>query len=465
MSETTDSSSSHDRRRRLPRLRSEDKLAAIALLGGAPATLVALGLVWLAPASGSAGSELIGKLLISVLVAAPWVTSAILLRRRIVYSLRTLASLLEALRQEDYSMRARRATRRGDRPSDVLDEVHREINMLSETLSSQRLSALEATALLRTVMSEIDLAIFTFDPDGRLRLVNRSAERLMARPRSRLLGSTAAELGLEDWLEGEIHGTVDRTFPGAVGRWGVRRSSFRREGVPHQLLVIADLSKTLRHEERQSWQRLIRVIGHELNNSLAPIQSTADTLQGLVRAEPKDDEWQEDMRRGLEVIRQRSAALARFMASYSQLARLPEPRLEPLDIAGVVRHAAALENRLTVEVQGGPELEVRADRGQIEQSLINLVKNGVDAALETDGAVLVSWAKRAQSLEIIVEDEGPGLADTRNLFVPFFTTKRGGSGIGLVFSRQIAEAHGGSLTVENRTDHSGCRARLRLPVS
>ena len=436
----------------------------IALFGGTSATLTALALVWLVPASDPTDPNLLGKLLLSLLVAAPWITSAILLRRRIVYSLRTLASLLEALRQEDYSMRARRATHHGSRSGDVLDEVHREINMLSETLSSQRLSALEATVLLRTVMAEIDLAIFTFDPDGLLRLVNRSAERLMARPRSRLLGSTATELGLADWLEGDFQGTVSRTFPGAVGRWGVRRSSFRSDGVPHQLLVIADLSKTLRHEERQSWQRLIRVIGHELNNSLAPIQSTADTLQGLARAEPKDDEWQEDMRRGLEVIRQRSAALAKFMASYSQLARLPEPTLEPLNIAVTVQHSAALEHRLAVEILKGPDLEVRADRVQIEQSLINLVKNGVDAALETGGGVCVSWAKRGDSLEILVEDEGPGLADTRNLFVPFFTTKRGGSGIGLVLCRQIAEAHGGSLTVENRTGRSGCRARLRLPI-
>jgi nitrogen fixation/metabolism regulation signal transduction histidine kinase len=435
-------------------LSSERRLLLLALAVGLPGSALALALLWTSTLATPT------RWILTVLLVVSWAFLAAVVRRRTVYSLRTIASLLEALRQEDYSMRGHRRD-----PDDALDDVFREINLLSEGLSEQRLSALEASALLRAVMAEIDVAVFTFDPEHRLRLVNRAGEKILARPSSRLLGSSAEELGLEEWLEGELPSTVERAFPGAVGRWRVRRSTFRQEGIPHYLLVITDLSKTLRQEERQTWQRLIRVLGHELNNSLGPIKSTAETLHRLTGRQPQEEEWHQDLRSGLEVIRQRSEALSRFMASYSRLARLPEPRLEPLTITGVVRHAAAIESRLPVEVVDGPMLNVQADRAQIEQALINIVRNAVEAALETGGGVEISWSRRADSCEVLVQDEGPGLPESANLFVPFFTTKPGGTGIGLVLSRQIAEAHGGSLTVENRVGHRGCCARLRLPLS
>jgi len=435
-------------------LRYENRLLLLALAVGLPGSVLALGWLW----TSSLGA--VAKWTLTIALVALWVLLATRVRKRAVYSLRTIASLLEAMRQEDYSMRGHRSE-----PDDALDDVFREINLLSDNLSGQRLDALEASALLRAVMAEIDVALFAFDPEHELRLVNRAGERILARPGSRLLGRSAADLGLEDWLEGDIATTVERTFPGATGRWGVRRSTFRQEGVPHHLLVITDLSKTLREEERQTWQRLIRVLGHELNNSLGPIKSTADTLHRLAGKQTDKEEWHQDLESGLDVIRQRSEALSRFMASYSQLARLPAPTLEPVAITEVARHAIAVEPRLPVEPADGPALSVQADRAQIEQALINIVKNAVDASLETGGGVKISWRKRAEDCEVIVEDEGPGLPESANLFVPFFTTKQGGSGIGLVLSRQIAEANGGSLTLENRSDRQGCRARLRLPLS
>jgi signal transduction histidine kinase len=345
-----------------------------------------------------------------------------------------------------------------------LDDVMLEVNQLGTTLRDQRLGALEATALLRKVMVEIDVAIFAFDDRQCLRLVNRAGERLLGHPVERLLGRTAADLNLAVCLEGEPKRVLDFAFPGSVGRWDMRRSTFRQGGLPHQLLVLADLSKALRDEERQVWQRLIRVIGHELNNSLAPIKSISGSLHSLLQKDPRPRDWQEDLDQGLSIISARAEALSDFMGAYARLARLPQPQLQPVVVSQWIRHVTDLETRLAVKLQQGPELTVKGDQGQLEQLLINLVRNAVDASLQTSGSVKVGWSKSNQHVEVWVDDEGPGLAASDNLFVPFFTTKPGGTGVGLVLCRQIAEAHGGILTVENKQGAPGCRALLRLPL-
>jgi PAS domain S-box-containing protein len=374
----------------------------------------------------------------------------------VVRPLQTLSNVLAALREGDYSLRARRA----DPRDDSLGLVYLEANALAETLRGQRLGALEATGLLRTVMAEIDAAVFAFDSDGTLRLVNRAGERLVGQPAERLQGRTAPELGLAECLDGESPRVLDRSGP-HPGRWELRRGTFRQDGRPHQLVVLTDVSRTLQAEERQAWQRLIRVLSHEINNSLAPIRSLAGSLRSLVGSRPPD--FDQDLNQGLDIIGQRADSLGRFMAAYARLARLPKPVKAPVEVEDWVRRVVALERRTAIEVVPGPPLTIQADRDQLEQMLINLVRNAADAVSETGGGVRVSWGLAAAGLEVTVEDEGPGIGDTANLFVPFYTTKQGGSGIGLPLSRQIAEVHGGSLRLENRQDRRGCRARLWLP--
>jgi nitrogen fixation/metabolism regulation signal transduction histidine kinase len=316
-------------------------------------------------------------------------------------------------------------------------------------------------------MEQIEVAVFTFDGDARLQFVNRAGAHLLRQPAERMLGRTAAELDLADCLSTEEPRIIPATFPGGSGRWEVRRSQFRQGGRPHDLLVISDVSQPLRDEERQAWQRLIRVMGHELNNSLAPIKSIAGSIAMLTGRDPLPPDWRDDVRRGLEVIGSRADSLNRFMSAYARLARLPQPKFEPLDVRAVVDHIVNLDGSRRIEVSGGPDLTIRADGDQIEQLLINLVRNATDAVQETEGGVRVGWVRLdglPDQLELWIEDDGPGLPDTSNLFVPFFTTKPGGSGIGLVLSRQIAEAHGGTLSLENRQDARGCRATLRLPL-
>ncbi len=443
------------------RLSYERRIQLLALAAGLPGSFIALLLLWY----GDYSSRTIWTL--TFLVVSLWLGFALSLRHRVVFSLQTLSNLLSAMREQDFSFRAREA-----RSDDALGEVMIEVNALSETLREQRLGALEATGLLRAVMEEIDVAIFTFDNSTKLRLVNRAGERLLARPSERLLGFTASELGLAACLEGEPARTMELSFPGGTGRWGMRRGSFRQGGLPHHLIVLSDLSRALRDEERQAWQRLIRVLGHELNNSLAPIQSVAQSLESGLLGASAVQELQsgaaapilEDMRHGLGIIRSRTEALGRFMAAYARLARLPQPKLAPVDVAEWISRVAKLEARARIKLVNGPALSISADADQLEQLLINLIHNAADAAHETGGGVQVKWSRNGAYLEVSVLDEGAGISNTANIFVPFFTTKPGGSGIGLVLSRQIAEAHGGTLTLENRRDARGCEARLRLPI-
>jgi two-component system, NtrC family, nitrogen regulation sensor histidine kinase NtrY len=438
------------------RLKFERRITLLSLAAGFPAVGLCALLLWYDGYSAQV------QWTIDLLLVLLWLGISFNLKSRIVRPLQTLSNILAAIREGDYSIRGRRAL-----SGDALGEVMLEVNDLGQTLREQRLGAMEATALLRTVMAEIDVAVFAFDGDQRLRLVNRAGERLLAQPSARLLGRTSDELGLSDCLNRPAGGgpqTMQMVFPGGVGRWDIRRSTFREGGAQHQLLVLTDLSQTLREEERTAWQRLLRVLGHELNNSLAPIKSVAGSLADLMGRKPEPPDWREDMHRGLAVISSRADSLARFVESYSKLARLPPPRLEPLKIGVLVSRVASLETRLPVNVVSGPELVVQGDDVQLEQLLINLIRNAVDASLETQGGVDVGWQQKNGQVEVWIRDEGPGLAGTANLFVPFFTTKAKGSGIGLVLSRQIAEAHGGTLTLENRQQFRGCEARLRLPL-
>src|SRR6266550_2360166 len=440
-------------------LKFEGRVTALALAAGFPGVVLCALLLWLDGYSGRV------QWTVDLLLVFFWLAISVNLKHRIVRPLQTLSNILAAIREGDYSIRGRRAAY-----GDALGEVMLEVNDLGQTLREQRIGALEATALLRTVMAEIDVAVFAFDGERRLQLVNRAGERLLAQPSTRLLRRTSDELGLAACLNpqnGDNHHathTMQMVFPGGVGRWDIRRSTFREHGAQHQLLVLTDLSQTLREEERTAWQRLLRVLGHELNNSLAPIKSVAGSLADLLSRQPRPADWGDDMKRGLEVISSRADSLARFVESYSKLARLPQPRFEQLSIGALVRRVVGLETRLPITVIDGPDLLIQGDKAQLEQLLINLVRNAVDASMETRGGVEVGWSQNNGQVEVWIDDEGPGLANTSNLFVPFFTTKAKGSGIGLVLSRQIAEAHGGTLTLENRAAQRGCEALLRLPL-
>jgi two-component system, NtrC family, nitrogen regulation sensor histidine kinase NtrY len=377
----------------------------------------------------------------------------------IIRPLQTLSNVVSSLREGDYSFRARGAS-----SGDALGELAMEINALADLLQKQRVRSLEATALLARILEVMHAPLFAFDRQNRLQLINSAGLNLLDRPYARCIGHSANELHLEDWL-----GAPDqsiRSFGGAPARWLLRKVVFRQDGAPHTLLVLADVSVPLQEEEKVAWMRLIRVLGHELSNSLAPIKSIAGSLLARVESLHGDETVTKDFRRGLGVVESRADALHRFVQSYRQLAQLPPPQLRSVALASLMERVTLLELRLPVQLDSGPAVRLNADPDQLEQMLINLLTNAVESSLSNASEpVRASWMQTDASVQIVIEDRGLGIANPENLFVPFYTTKATGSGIGLALAQQIARAHGGEISLVNREDGDGARAIVRLPLA
>lgn len=434
-----------------PRLPYETRLVLRALIIGLPGLVALCIVLWLSDIAASVTLTILG------LVSITWLVLAFAVQRAVVFHLNTMANLLEALREGDYSLRGRRA-----KQADALGQVFVEINALSETLQRQRFEAQEATTLLQKIITEIDIAVIAFDDDYQIRLANPAAAQLLGyRKAEQLHNLTADSLGLTNFIKTPGRNIVAWKFATGPGRWDVWSSGFRQGGLPHRLLVISDLSRALRDEERRAWRSLVRVIGHELNNTLTPIKSLADVLQNRIRkAQLAESEEIED---GLTVIANRADSLHRFMSAYTMLAKLPDPKHREVDLEKLMSRVTAMDKRLDVVMQG-EALTIQADPDQLEQVMINLIKNGIDAA-GADGVVTVSWHAAKNNAIIEVVDNGTGPVNSENLFVPFFTTKPEGTGIGLALSRQIVEAHGGYLSLTARPGKQGAVARLELPLS
>lgn len=433
----------------------ERRIRLLCLCIAAPAWVLAAFLLWHAKFSRGAMFSLLGASALLSLIAAG------LLMEQIIRPLQTLANVVSALRESDYSFRAR-----GARTTDALGELALEINEFADILQSQRLAEMEASALLRCVISSMDAPVLAFDPEHRLRLVNPAAERIFHLNAARALGATAQELQLTGLLDQPDRGILVLAGKGNPVHWMVRTTGFRQGGIPHTLLVLSDVSIALREQERDAWQRLIRVIGHEINNSLTPIKSIAGSLRSLMQRQGAPDPAL-SLDRGLGIIENRAESLNRFIQAYRQLAQLPPPAFQLVSLHALIERAVGLETRVTVQLDPGPDLVLRLDPDQVEQLIINLLRNATEAALaNTDRPeVTITWRRSPQAVVILIEDNGAGLINPSNIFVPFYTTKPGGSGIGLALARQITEAHGGVLRVANRLNAQGCAAEVRLPAS
>lgn len=450
-------------RKRLPlgasrhRLSFERRLRIWLSLLGLPTVLLCWILLW------QHSIDISIQCVLLFILTSCWALAVSLLIEQITRPLQTLSNVVAALREDDYSFRAR-----GGRRDDALGDLALEINALAGILQAQRAGSLEAMALVERVMSSMQSPVLAFDPEERLKLLNTAGERAFGLNAPTALGSSARMLKIAHLLEANDNDLL--TFDGTqqAARWVVKRSTFRLRGVPHTLFVLSDVSATLHEEERLAWGRLIRVLGHEINNSLAPIKSIAGSLRGrLIRGVVSSD-----FEVGLEVIENRAESLNRFLHAYRQLMGLPIPSLAAVSLKTMLECVARLEIRVDVAIMNSSDTTLIADADQLQQALINLVRNAAEAALSAEPQldntpeVKITWDNTGSEIVISILDNGPGLINAGNLFVPFYTTKESGTGIGLVLAQQIAKAHKGSVHLVNRTDgQNGCKAELRLPFS
>lgn len=436
-------------------LNYQDRITLTALCGGALPLLLAVFFLY---RSGTAPG--IALLTVVVLVSL-WLWFALAVRDQVREPMASLSNMIEALREGDYTLRGR-----GGSAGDCLVEVHAEVNALSDTMRHRRGRRVETAALLSKLLETVDIAIMTFDEQHRLASINRYGEELLAgRGQSNTL---ARALGLEGLLVPGMKKTVRGLFGNNQRRWQVTCQTFREHGRTHLLLVASDVSDTLRSEELSAWRRLIRVISHELNNSLTPIRTLSESMHKRLlqdTSQAPESSLNQSLKRAFELIATRATGLSRFVGRYAELAKLPSPVLQQLNLSDLIGRVCRLEE---VEPAGNwrsASATVQADAILLEQALINLIRNAREANRinnRNDIEINIATEPGFTTLEII--DQGPGLETPENAFVPFFTTKEQGSGIGLVLSRQILESHGGSLSLDNKPSGTGCVAALSLPA-
>lgn len=395
---------------------------------------------------------LIGGLAVSLYLVA------FALIETMVRPVQTLSNVVSSLLEGDYSFRARCSG-----SGDAFGELAAEINALADLLQKQRVRSLEATALLARILEVMQAPLYAFDRQCVLRLVNDAGARLLGLPLARCYGRTATELHLNPLLDAPDQSM--HSLGPASARWLLRKASFRQDGVPHTLLLLADVSQPLQQEEKAAWARLVRVLGHEISNSLTPIKSIAGSLLSRAESIAGEPEALHHLRRGLGVIESRADALHRFVRSYRALAQLPPPQLKSLQVRPLLDHIVLLEQRVPVQLDAGPDAHLLADSDQLQQMLINLLANAADASL-ANGAkpVRVTWHIENRNLVITIQDHGLGIANPQNLFVPFYTTKPNGSGVGLALAQQIAQAHQGAVHLVNADPGPGACAIVRLPL-
>ena len=362
------------------RLTLENRLLLCSAVASLPGILVSTYFIW------QEAYPMEVKVLLCVGLVVVSVSAIRFLRRSVIGSMRTASGLLAAIREGDYAIRGANSSP----PHDALGEVFHEVNALGESLQRDRFDTIKSAVLLGKVLEEIDVAVLGFDHESRVRLLNRRARSVLGETPKEVEGVTADDLGVTSWLTGNSPRIIDLKLGNAKTRWELRRGSYYEHGEKCTLLFLSDLTPALREEERIAWKRLLQVLRHEVNNSLTPIRSLSSSLRDL--ATRNNDEWSDDIRDGLDVIAHRSKSLTRFLNAYTRLAALPKPKMERVCVEQLIRSVVTLETNNRVNVELGSTVCVLADAAQLEQLLINLLRNAVEAVEPVEGCVTVAWA-------------------------------------------------------------------------
>jgi len=410
------------------------------------------------------------KIMLMFFILASVFYCASIIRQKVIFQLRTSANLITAMQSGDHSLKAHQY---GD--TGALYEFNQVFNDLSSALAEQQLITKEKQVLLHKVIAQIDVAIIAVDEKSNITLMNPSAEKFFSCRFDEMQGWPIKSLGLQDVLTAEYHKVVEFEIKEYKKKVYIHTDEYFEKGIKQQLIFITDIQNLLREEERQAWQKILRVLSHEINNSLAPIASISETLTRLLsnnmaqfdkgKKLMKDAELVEDLQEGLSVITERANSLNSFLQRYQQLSQLPAPDKTLFDCQSALKSVVLLFDGCNIQLIGKP-LSIYADENQLQQVLVNLIKNAQQAMMDVNGGkITISWQRNGDRVEISIADEGMGIDNTDNIFVPFYTTKEDGSGIGLVLSRQIIVNHGGDLTINNRADKTGAKATIYLPTS
>ncbi|HIL94542.1 MAG TPA: GHKL domain-containing protein [Pseudomonadales bacterium] len=395
-----------------------------------------------------------------VIVSALWVAAvAANVKEDFIYHLRTLSNLVEAIRTEDYSMRSSRLSEPGE-----LAELYQQIDSLTSKLKENRQEEFELKNLLERIVNQINVAIIACDSDGKIRMVNRLTTQLLQLSATELVGLDLEKTTLSVVLKDTGSRLVDHEFPGTAGRWQINVQHYRHEGKPGKIVFITDLKQVLSEEEISAWQRLIRVIAHEINNSLTPITSICQTLNKILSSHAELGN-EDELRVGLAVIEERAKALKEFISVYARIAKLPDPQKINFQVEDLLQKVKRFFVDQPIVIEDTPGITLFGDPVHLEQLLINLIKNALEASQSQQEPVTISCEKGDGVFKFQVQDSGTGISNPANLFVPFYTTKAQGAGIGLTLCRQIAAKHGGQVVLENREDGQGALAQLIIPYT
>ncbi|MDO9319679.1 MAG: ATP-binding protein [Gammaproteobacteria bacterium] len=446
------------------KLSFERKLALITLAGTAIPSILLVATLWFFDVSG----YLIG--IAGCLLAFLTLHCVMTIWRRTQDQYRNLHNLLESIIQGDHSLRGV-----AERESGELGELVGTINALARASQQQRLQSEESLLLVRKIIDQIDVSIIAWGKDGRMQFINPAAEKLLGvPPENSNYGVEALQLPpalqiANQFQAGETR-VLDLDIAKARGRFRLHVERFIADGHSNSLLFITDVSKLLKSEERKAWRNLIRVLSHEINNSLAPLVSLSNALSKQVRLREKDAELRKELVDGISIISHRAESMAEFVKNHQQIAQLPTLSKRKVELLQLIRRVVSLFPNSAIDINGS-ETEVVIDPLLMEQVLINLIKNAIESTERSSaklGApplpIVVDWEVHDKRLTITIVDSGEGIQSLDNLFVPFYTTKPHGSGIGLVISQQIIEAHGGDINVSNRTDQRGCRVTINIPA-
>ncbi len=373
------------------------------------------------------------------------------------FQIRTLSNLIESMIDGDYSLRGRLQT------NQAFQELFNLINQLSDTLARHKFEAKESRLLLEKVLEQMHAMVLATDQQGKIVMVNASATKYIFQGAKDVLHQILSATPLGTEISQAEPGIVKFSTEPLNGEYFLVKEPFLAQGQPHQLYFITNAERLLVEQERKAWQSLVRVLSHEMNNSMTPITAISQSMQTKL-SDLSTAIDRQSLKEGVNIINERAKSLTSFIASYSQLSHLPKPNKISVELFQVLQVTAALFPKLTTEIADSCRLTLFVDKQQFEQVLINLFKNALEAMAGQASALLaVSVSSDEFNTLISFTDQGCGIANFDNLFVPFYSTKASGSGIGLALCRQIMFNHNGQICISNRQEAQGVEVRLTLP--